>query len=235
MKVLYHTDKEVIHDLNDGRLYTFPPQEPVEVEDDYIAKRILEHLWYYGLVEVPTVRTRSGVAFDLESAQASADAALKAADKKMLQQYIDIQLEDRIRKNHVPLPPTGRHKYVIDKYKVDLTKYGIKLIGPDNLDSVSTLDPPMSPDVRILMSENKELKDRLDRIMGLIDNGELVANRQTRPVAPTELTIETTDPEGEDSSLPTVGAGVDLEEGWDQAAQVDEPVPSPLKKSKKNT
>lgn len=195
MIILMHVDTMVVDDLNDNHLYTFPPGEPVEVENDFIAKRILEHKWYHGMVEVPQIRSKGGVKYDIETASKMAKEKLASADKKMLDEYVKNQMEDRIMRNFPPVPPSGRYKYVIDKYNVDLKQYGINLIGPgQDMDKVPTLQTGHTAEMQALINDNRDLKQRLDRILGMVERGELVsreaaANPKTpRPAqAPVEI------------------------------------------------
>lgn len=227
-KILYHTDVEVVHDLNDGLLYTFPPNEPVEVKDDYIASKILEHKVYHGLVEVKQIQTRSGVKYDLDAAQKAAEIALKEADKKVLDEYVKSQLEDRIRKNYPPVPPTGRYKYVVDKYRIDLRKYGINLIGPDAIENAPTIQTMTSPDVQILMNENAELRSKIEKFMGMVERGELMAAPRPAVPVPSEVTIEEQEQEQEEEPVAEEQEPLSIDESDFEIAEADAiPPPAP--------
>lgn len=129
MKLLLHTDDEVVHARIDINSYTLPPGEPVEIENDHHANLILEQKVFHGIVEVPTIKSRTGISYDIDSAIATSKEALLAADDLVVAQYIRTQLEDRLGAGKPALAPQGRALKIIRRTKTDLADYGIMPVG----------------------------------------------------------------------------------------------------------
>jgi hypothetical protein len=127
---LLQVGKETISDkLNDLPAFEFPPNEAIEVKDDFIAHKIMEHLRLFGLVEVPLIKSKGGILYDVETAKKTATIALRAGRKEMVDRYIKTQREDRIRENKPPLPPSPVVRKIIEEDGIDLAKRGINLAG----------------------------------------------------------------------------------------------------------
>lgn len=112
-----------------GRLHIVPYDEPTEFVSEHLAKKMLEHQAYLGLVEVAQIRTKSGVQYDMEDAKDRALQSLQIAEKACISDYIMNQLEDRVQRNFPPMPPKGRQLSCCIKHKYNLIKAGIRLIG----------------------------------------------------------------------------------------------------------
>jgi len=110
-------------------LFVFPPEEAIEVKDDYLARTILEHKRLEGLVEVPIIRDKRGVSFDIDTAMKNAKAALAKGRAEMVKQYIHDQREDRIRQGKPPLPPSPKVMRIIEEEGIDLAAEGINISG----------------------------------------------------------------------------------------------------------
>jgi len=127
---LVHAGKTAISDkVNDYPPFVFPPGEPVEIKDDFIAQKVMEHRRLEGLVEVKLVGGKVGNPFDLAPALAKAKKALASGRREMVETYIKTQREGRIRQNLPPLPPSPVVQKIIEEDGVDLRAEGINLSG----------------------------------------------------------------------------------------------------------
>lgn len=124
----------------DDHYFEFPTMEPVEVESDFYAEKLLEVYGHiYGIVNVPYSKGRTGISVDVESAQHAAKAHLKKTETEMLLAWVTQQKEDRVRQNLPVLPPTGRVEEIIRKGKINLQqRFGITPVGMDAADYVDT-------------------------------------------------------------------------------------------------
>lgn len=169
MRYLIHVDDEVIHDLVEARLYTFPPNEAVEVEDDFIAGRIEEHLAYRGITVVKQKRTPKGIVFDIESAQAEARERLEAARTKAVLDYVTMQQESRISAGKPALPPTGRVLEIINKRGIDLGKeFNLHPSGWESKAASEGKDDrfrQLEDSNLRLANENAQLKERFETVL----------------------------------------------------------------------
>lgn len=112
-----------------GRLHVVPHDEPTEFASEFLAKKMLEHQAYLGLVEVRQIRTKKGVEYDMEDAHQRAEQSLIVAEKACITDYIMNQLEERVQRNFPPMPPRGRQLACCIKHKYNLLNAGIRLIG----------------------------------------------------------------------------------------------------------
>src|SRR6266568_5998249 len=99
MKTLYHlctdendTPMEAAFVDGNGRKWVIPYDKPTEFESDFLAGRLVEHLTYYGLVEVHTTKTRAGISYDLEEARKRALQCLKVSEDACVNDYVRTQL-----------------------------------------------------------------------------------------------------------------------------------------------
>jgi hypothetical protein len=165
---LLHVGNEPVYDfVQDIGMYTFPPGEPVEVKDDFIARAILEHKRLEGLVEVAVLRSRGGIQFDIDGATGAAKTALTAGRRELVARYIKIQQEDRIRHNFPPLPPSPVVQRIIEEDGVDLKQFGINpagwMVTPQtqtssaDFDALKESNKALMESVRILTQKVEEL------------------------------------------------------------------------------
>lgn len=136
MKTLYHLCTDAKGEPKDGAFvdgngfkYVIPYDLPTDIERDFMADKIVEHLHYFGIVEVYSTRDRAGVHFDMEDARNRALTSLEISEKECIDQYVRTQLEDRVRMNYPALPPMGRAMECVIKHKVNLLKYGLQPVG----------------------------------------------------------------------------------------------------------
>lgn len=136
MKTLYHLaldedgqPKTAVFIDGNGRRYEVPYDEPTEFESDFMAGKLVEHLHYFGLIEINRIKTRHGIEYDLDEAKDRALKTLEISEKACINDYIKSQLEDRVRQNFPPLPPVGRALECCVKHKYNLLRAGIRCIG----------------------------------------------------------------------------------------------------------
>lgn len=136
MKYLYHlcsdengSPMDAAFVDGNGFKHTIPYDDPTEFQNEHLAERIVHHLQYYGMVEVHTVKSKTGVQFDMDDARKRAKANLAVSERQCVTEYVKTQLEDRVRHNLSPLPPEGRALQSCIKGKVNLLKYGIRPVG----------------------------------------------------------------------------------------------------------
>lgn len=114
--------------------YHIPPNEPFEIEHGpFYASKLLEIYGpVYGVMEVPTVKDRTGIHIDVDLAIVNSQNYLKAVDKALLDAYVNEQRVERISKNLPAMPPAGRVAQIIKDRKIDLkAKYNIDIMGMD--------------------------------------------------------------------------------------------------------
>lgn len=126
MKYLYHCDDINVEDVIDGTLYVIPPNKIVEVKNDFHAEAILSHKHFQGLVEVTIIPKEDGSGFDWTPGykQIAADR-LAASDDNRIQDWVQGQIEERVRKNYPALPPSDRLKLIIKRRGVEISNFGL--------------------------------------------------------------------------------------------------------------
>lgn len=167
---------EFITILLDDKVFRIYPGEPFEVESDSNGRRLDNPDFYahhiiatfgsiYGIVEVPVVRTRSGITFDVEAAIQLADAALLQNRHRHINLWAADQLTSRVRQNLPVLPPSGFVEESIKILNIDTQKkFGFKPIGWDWRpvdDKPIDSSPATDTDLQV---ENTELKNRMARL-----------------------------------------------------------------------
>jgi hypothetical protein len=218
MKTLYHlcTDADnrpmtaVFVDGN-GFNYRVPFDEPTEIQSSFMADKIIEHCHYYGIVEVRTTKTRSGIVYSMDDARARAIECLEISEKACINDYIKTQLEDRVRQNFPPLPPSGRALQCCIKHRYNLLKAGIRCIGWEppyemedpGLQVTAGLSMPsnlmeMIVQMQAQLLRQNELINEL--MLGRTTNSGQVANKKKRTADNTSAgTNEAPDDKGEDA------------------------------------
>lgn len=131
MPYLLHVGKHEVYDkINDYPPFCFPPGEAVEIPDEFIAGKILEHKRLEGLVMVPMKGKKNGFPeYDVEGAKIEAARVLKKAHREIYERYVKDQRENRIRKNFPPLPPSEVVRRIIEEEGYDLAADGINIVG----------------------------------------------------------------------------------------------------------
>jgi hypothetical protein len=133
-KILYSATDEV-HAVVDGapvgpmgRLYSIPVGEAVEVPDE-VARFILDHLGYTGVVLVEETKTKTGVEYGVEDAHEASLKKLEASDLMRFQTYVSACVEDYVKRSKpVPAPPESILR-IIERRGYDLRRFGIIPIG----------------------------------------------------------------------------------------------------------
>lgn len=138
---VYHESEEVAQVRIDGASFAIPSHELFPIEDvrgtdcnnsgpieyrmhaDYVADKICEHAWYLGMQKVTAQVGRDGksVKSDLDAAKAKAKQLCQDAEDRILQRYLDDQME-RLRGNLPAVPPSGRITQIIKKRNINLAK-----------------------------------------------------------------------------------------------------------------
>ncbi len=175
---LIQVGPEPVHDVIDGKLFTFPPNEPVEVEDDFAGRAIIEHKAYTGITQVPMVKTRTAINFDVEGAKKRAAVARKTGLQSLVDNYIKTQIEDRLRKNYPAMPPSEVVQKAIDELGIDLSSYGIRPVGmndaiqnkanatEEQLAKQASEISELKEAVKTLVDQNKGLKALIEKKKG---------------------------------------------------------------------
>jgi len=157
MPYLMHVGKTAVHDMiQDLGMITFPPDEPVEVQDPFIAGRILEHCKLYGMVEVPVIKSKSGISFDIETARKAAREALLVAQKKLIDNYIEEQ-KGRIAQNYPVLPPSPVVQRIAEEQGIDFKEYGLT-----------------PPGVKIVSKPNERIEELENMVKALAEQNKLL-------------------------------------------------------------
>jgi hypothetical protein len=164
---LMHVGKEEFGDvIQDVGKIVFPPNEPVEVKDEFTAKKIMEHCKLRGLVEVPIVRTGAGMTFDIKGASVAAQQALEYGQKKLVDNYIEEQ-KGRIAQNFPVLPPSLVVQKIAAEQGIDFREYGltppgikINTTSADRIGQLEEMVKALSEQNRLLLSKFDEKNKR---------------------------------------------------------------------------
>lgn len=167
---IMHAYHDTIH-LQLGDLwYHVPPLDPFLIEDGqfYIDKLLEIYGPVYGIIQIETEQTRTGVSINADAAEKLARAALDSAELSMLSAYINAQQTERLAHGLPPMPPSGRVDEIIRRRKIDLkAKYNLVIPGRDGF---------VDTEKEALRSENQKLKAQvagheatLDTIMERLD------------------------------------------------------------------
>ena len=178
----------------DDKVFRLPPNEPIEIDTDSNG-RTLETPEYYhhqllaqygnlfGLVDVPVTKTRTGLQFDVERAQAQAEANLLVNRHRHINQWAADQIKTRVNKNLPVLAPTGFVAESVKLLDIDLrATYNIMPIGWDFKPTgktqangaLLTADLPQTTadqmeEIAGLRAENQAIKDQMSQLMGKLD------------------------------------------------------------------
>jgi hypothetical protein len=151
MKVLLHVNPEPVAAVINGRLHTLEPGIPYRLDEhlpadegtglgspknpqstpvnvNFIAEKLIEHLWWAGVVEVPVERSNYGDNLLVEEAIAKATQELIRSDSKTVDEYIEVQ-QNRALEGKPALVPSGRYLIAIQRRGVKLSDYGINPVG----------------------------------------------------------------------------------------------------------
>lgn len=151
--IVLQMSNETVHDVIDGRLYSVPHGEPFEFASTFIGRKFIEHKHWWGVVEVRTTRTRSGISFEIEEAMERANQLLLQKDQEVIQNYINTQYDDRLAHGKPALKPGGRAAMIMAKHGINLASYGIRPVGTleGNLAAGTTqADPGLTAQVQTL-------------------------------------------------------------------------------------
>lgn len=125
---LIQMDDEDVAAVIDNKLYVMPPGKPVEFPE-FEGNIMLARHHYCGIVRVTETRDDEGVHLHTKEAREAATALLAAKDREIVTEYIQTQLEDRVKINMPALPPAGRQAKVIARSGVKLAEYGVRPVG----------------------------------------------------------------------------------------------------------
>lgn len=140
MIFLFHVDTEDACCRIDNRTIVIPPNEPFEVPeirstdcnnngpyeylipDHKVAEKVMEHCWYNGIVQVPVIKSKTGVSIDVDKARVEAKTKLSLAEDRILTRYVSDQQERVTQHNKPAIAPNGRVAMIIEKRGIDLKK-----------------------------------------------------------------------------------------------------------------
>lgn len=117
----------------DDHWFNLPTLEPVEIPEDFYAEKLVEtYQAVYGLIMVESVRTREGSKIDIDVAEKRAYQQLRASEDFLINNWVAVQMEERVKEGKPVMPPVGRVKEAIEGRKIDLkAKYGLSPVGYD--------------------------------------------------------------------------------------------------------
>lgn len=162
--ILLQSSGQLVAEMVDGVKYEFPSGEAVEVKNDFYAEAILRHLWWSGIVQVDSVRDRSGVHYDMDAAIAASKAACQDADKQLVQQYLnDQKLNQQAGR---PLQePTGNHEAAIHRQHGDVKAFikgaGVVIAGYNGDTGTQVRDA----EFEAMKKQNAELSAKMDKLL----------------------------------------------------------------------
>lgn len=152
---LMHAYHDTVHVQLDDRWFHMPPGEPVEFERQFDADKVIEIYGpIYGLIEVPSTKTRTGIHIDVESGEEMAQAELQRRETSLLLEWVRIQQEDRVKNGAPPLPPSGRVKEIIEANHIDVkARFNLNILGFETVLA--------DPEKVKLQQENAELRAKV--------------------------------------------------------------------------
>lgn len=141
--------------------FRIPPFEPFEMDYDSNGRKI-EHADFfhhkileeygplYGFVDIPTRRERTGVVFDIDAAVEHAEKTLKRNRIVRITEWVQDQMQNRVRQNLPVLAPTGFVSESLILLNINLSKrYKLNPVGweeGENLGLVDNADhTPINP------------------------------------------------------------------------------------------
>lgn len=140
----------------DDHWFNLLPNEPLEIESPFYAAKLIEHYGpVYGIIEVPTERTRGGLSMDIDKAEDRARKTLYAAETLMVENWVRVQMEERVKEGKPVMPPVGRVEQIIKSRNIDLrAKYNLSVVGFDFTPAAASTNPELE-------RENAELRQQL--------------------------------------------------------------------------
>lgn len=142
----------------DDHWFTLPTGEPTEILSDDYGKQVSNPAFYaqklietygmnYGIIEVATEKTRTGLQIDADAGWARAKKQLAAVEDIMVVNWVRVQLEERVKEGKPVMPPVGRVEQIIRERNIDLkAKYGLSPVGFDFVPAGSKQEVVMVPD-----------------------------------------------------------------------------------------
>lgn len=210
--------------------FRIPPFEPFEMDYDSNGRKI-EHADFfhhkileeygplYGFVDIPTRRERTGVVFDIDAAIDNATRTLKHNRLVRITEWVQDQMQNRVRQNLPVLAPTGFVAESLILLNINLSKrYKLHPVGweegenlglvdnadntPINTQRVSTPEVQIVQDPELLrkMAEaevvQEELREEMASMQAIFDNkfAELLAAINAKTQTPVPDSIETPAP-----------------------------------------
>lgn len=132
--------------------FRIPPFEPFDVDydsngrkiefADFFHHKILEEYGpLYGFVNIPTEKTRTGLVFDTDAAIEHAQKTLKRNRIVRITEWVQDQMQNRVRQNLPVLAPTGFVSESIIILKINLSKrYKLNPIGWEEGEALGLVD-----------------------------------------------------------------------------------------------
>lgn len=182
MRLLIHTYHKPAECVIDSRPYSIPPNKVFKVvplhgsdagsgggeytiPEEYLAQKIIEQTWHYGMVDVPVIETEGdfGVTFnyDAKAGIAQSREALIRAEEQMLGNYVK-QCQERMSQQLPAFPPTGRVDDIIKTRGIDLkAAYNIVPIGYGQVAAAADRQAEMDE----LKRQNAELQEQFKAFM----------------------------------------------------------------------
>jgi hypothetical protein len=152
--------------------YSFEPGVPLEVENDFVAEKVREQLWYAGVVEIPMTKDKwKGLTLDVPSAVKESEALVLAAHQTQFKQYKESQIE-RAKDNKPAVMPEGRVALIVKHYNIDLAAHGLRTVGANPFEASgqnSQQNGVSDVMVAALKEENKELKENMLKLSAIVE------------------------------------------------------------------
>lgn len=152
--------------------FNFEPGVPREIDNDFIAEKVREQLWFAGVVEIPMTKDKwTGLKLDVASAVEESKALVLTAHQTQFKQYKESQIE-RAKDNKPAVMPEGRAALIVKKYNIDLAAHGLRTVGANPFEaSGQTSAQAAASDVVVaaLKEENKMLKAGMEELRGMVE------------------------------------------------------------------
>jgi hypothetical protein len=169
---LIQVGPEPIHTVQEGRLYSFLPSVPKKIEDNFLARNILQELSITGITQVPESTDTSGMPqYDIEGAKKQAKQARLEGLRRIVDRYIKTQLEDRLRKNYPAMPPSEPEQKAIDELGIDLSEHGIRSFTSSPLSGDKSRS---AADAGLIAKQNQRIDDLESGMRALMEQNKLL-------------------------------------------------------------
>lgn len=152
--------------------FNFEPGVPLEIDNDFIAVKVREQLWYAGVVEIPMTKDKwKGLTLDVPAAVAESEKLVLVAHQTQFKQYKESQIE-RAKDNKPAVMPEGRVANIVRRYKINLAEHGLRTVGANPFEaSGQNAQVAGASEVMVaaLKEENRMLTENMAELRNMVE------------------------------------------------------------------